>query len=266
MILEKVVDNIGTLTELKRIASAYVIDYRALSEAEIREALKKTGPQYYHEPNVRDALQRMLRGDSRDARILTSLILRNVLLNKDDFTCPKRETEDDVTAWEQSVIDDSNEDLIRKTSDRKEGLELFAFVVETAWQNNDSISSDEIHLIEKIRDRMRITLLEHRTIEAKLGKFPTAGNKIHNRSDIEDVRRLLQTQGLVFSIRDNNGEDFDIIPSEIAQVLRGIFGLELRDHAYRALLDCKYVRSKSYLSDLLKKLIWLLKKMPVLTS
>ena len=241
------------MTELKRIASAYVIDYRALSEPEIREALIKTGPQYYHEPNVLASLDRLLRSESRDTRILSSLLLRRVLLNKDDYTCPRREAEDDVAAWEQSVIDNSNEDLIRKTSERKQGVDLFSFVVETAWQNNDSISCDEINLIEKIRDRMKITECEHRTIEAKLGKFPTPGNRIHNRGDVEDVRRQLQTEGILFSIRDTNGDDFDVIPEEIASVIRGIMGIEMREHGYKALLDCKFVRSKSYLSDLLKR-------------
>lgn len=45
MKFEKSVQNIGTITELKRIASAYVIDYRNLDDAEIRKALIKTGPQ-----------------------------------------------------------------------------------------------------------------------------------------------------------------------------------------------------------------------------
>lgn len=253
MHLDKVVENIGTVTELKRISSAYVIDYRALSEPEIRQALKKTGPQYYHEPNLRTAISRLFRNDCRDTRILSSLILRHVLMHKDDFACLKRETEDRVTAWEQSVIDDSNEDITRKTSERKQSIDLFGFLVETAWQNNDSVSCDEINLIEKVRDRMKITEREHRIIEAKLGKFPTNDNRIHNRSDVEDARRLLQSEGLLFSIRDSSGDDFDVVPREIAVALRKIFGLELREHAFREILDCKYVRSKSYLTDLLKR-------------
>lgn len=251
MHLDKVVSNIGTVTELKRIASAYVIDYRALNEDEIKAALIKTGPQYYHEPNVKKTVEDLLANESRDVRILSSLIIRHVLLHKDDFTCPKKETEDCVTAWEQSVIDDSNEELARKSSDRTDALKLFSFLLDTAWQNNDDISRDEINLIEKVRDRMDITEREHRIIEAKLGKFPTNDNKIHNRTQIEDVRRLLHSSGLLFSIRDSSGEDYDIIPAEIASALRRIFGVELREHAYLALLDSKFVRSKPYLKDLL---------------
>lgn len=253
MQLDKVVDNIGTVTELKRVSSAYVIDYRALSELEIREALKKTAPQYYHQPNVEAAMSRMLRSDSRNTRILSSLILKKVLLNKDDFACLKRDTEDEVTAWEQSIIDNSNEEIVRKNSERRHSVELFEFLVDTAWQNNDSISCDENNLIEKIRNRMRITDQEHRTVEAKLGKFPTIGNRLHTRSEIEDVRRGLQSEGLLFSLRDSSGDDFDVIPEEIAVPMRKVFGVEMRDYGYRELLDTKYVRSKSYLSDVLRR-------------
>ena len=43
------VGSVGTSIELKRIASAYVIDYRNLSDDEIRLAIDKTAPQYFNE-------------------------------------------------------------------------------------------------------------------------------------------------------------------------------------------------------------------------
>ena len=45
MKLGQIVENISTITELRRIASAYVIDYRNLSDEELKGALIKTGPQ-----------------------------------------------------------------------------------------------------------------------------------------------------------------------------------------------------------------------------
>jgi hypothetical protein len=45
--IPKVVENIGTVLELRRIAKAYVIDYRNLTEDEIKAAIVKTAPQYY---------------------------------------------------------------------------------------------------------------------------------------------------------------------------------------------------------------------------
>ena len=60
MELVKAVDNAGTATERKRSASAYVIDYRGLSDDEIKVALKKTAPQYYFEDNVGTVLQELI--------------------------------------------------------------------------------------------------------------------------------------------------------------------------------------------------------------
>ena len=71
MNLAKAVENIGTVTELRRIASAYVIDYRNLSDVEIKAALIKTGPQYYFKENVQMALRELSLSDNRDHRILS---------------------------------------------------------------------------------------------------------------------------------------------------------------------------------------------------
>lgn len=154
MDIAKAVDNVGTITELKRIASAYVIDYRGLSDEELKAAVKKTAPQYYFRKNVAPVLQALSFNDDRNLRILSQLILTTVLLEKDDFMCPKRETEDEIISFEQAIVNRSNEDLLKKTPERSSDLELFKFVLETAWQHNDTISPDEKNLIEKVRTRL----------------------------------------------------------------------------------------------------------------
>ena len=254
MNIEKTVENIGTTLELKRIAKAYVIDYKNLSDEEIREAMKKTAPQYYFKDNVIKSLKRIFFSDDRDVRILSRLILKMIILNKDNFMCPKRETEDDIIDYEQSIINRSNEDILLKSSEKNKNMELFGFILDTAWQHNDSISVDEKNLLEKIKDRLKITDTEYHLLEAKLGKFPKQGNIPHIRDDIEKVRRCLQEEGLVFSLRDNDNTDFDIIPEEIAKTLREIFKIEIRKHGYRELLKCKYVRSKTHMQKILKKI------------
>ena len=253
MNLAKAVENIGTVTELRRIASAYVIDYRNLSEDEIKAALIKTGPQYYFKENLLMALRELSLSDNRDHRTLSCLMLKDILLHKDNFLCPKRETEDEIIALEQAVVNRSNEDLLRRSSERSRSIELFQFVVETAWQYNDSISPDEKNLIEKIKGRLKITDTEYRIIEAKLGQYPKAGNELHTRGEIEEVRRLMQTKGLIFSIRDNDNSDFDLVPDEVANTLRQIWNIQIRQHGYKELLKSKYVRSKKYLAAILSK-------------
>jgi hypothetical protein len=249
----KAVDNIGKVHELKRIASAYVIDYRGLSDDEIREALKKTGPQYYFQANVEKAIADCNLNSDRENRTLTPLLLKHTVLHKDNFMCPKRETESDIIAWEQSIIDRSNEDLVKPGSEKSKNLEFFRFILETAWEHNDSISPDEKNLIEKIRTRLKITETEYRIIEAKLAKFPKPENQVHSHGEIDETRRLLQSNGLLFSVRDADGTDYDVIPEEIAATLRTVFGVEMRRHGYREMAKHKIVRSKAHLIDSLKK-------------
>lgn len=253
MKLNKVVENIGTSIEVKRIASAYVIDYRGLDDSAIRAAISKTAPQYYYLSNVKEAIHTLFFSASRDHRTLSRIFLKEVLLNQDNYISSKKHTEDEIIAYEQSIIDRSNEDLIQKSSQRTHSIELFQFLVETAWEHNSSISLDEKNLIEKVRNRLKITETEYRIIEAKIGKFPKAGNDVHTRSEIEETRRLLQSKGIIFSIRNDDGTDFDIIPEEIAKTLRSLFGIELKRHGYQEMISYKYVRSKAYYFDILKK-------------
>ena len=249
----KCAHNVSTFTELKRIASAYVIDYRALSEAEIKEALVKTAPQYYYEENVRKALDAIAMGNDRNLRIIGPHLLKNVLMQRDDRMSPKKNTEEEVIKWEQEIVDRSNEDLLKKGSERSKDLELMQFVVQVAWEHNDDLSVDEKNLIEKIRERLKVTSSEFRVIEAKLGKFPKPSNVLHTRQDIEDVRRELQCRGLLFSIRDHDGVDYDVIPSEVAATIAKVLQIEMRNYGYSQLLRHKAVRSKGYIQDSLEK-------------
>lgn len=253
MNFDKAVDNIPLINDLKRIASAYVIDYRNLDEGEIREALKKTKPQYFHDGNIKETLEQLYFKSDRETRVLAPIFLREVLLNKDGHMCPQKETEDEIISFQQKMVDRSNEDIVRRAGDRREKVDLFRFVLETAWENNDEISTDEKHLIEKIRHRLQISDNEYRLVEAKLGKFPKADNVLHSRTEIEEVRRTLQSRGLLFSFRDSDGKTFDVIPTEVAAALRKELGLEIRRHGYREMLKVKYVRSKRYLMETLGK-------------
>lgn len=253
MKIKKAVENIGTQLELKRIASAYVIDYRNLEESEIRKALIKTAPQYYYDDNVQSAITSLFMNQDRNLRVLSKIFLKESLLNQDNYLQTKKETEDDIIEYQQSIIDRSNVDLFQKTNPRCKDLALFHFLVETAWANDDSLSVDEQRLIEKVQARMKITDAEFGIIEAKLGRYPKPGNELHSRGEIEEARRSLQAAGLVFSIRNDDGTDFDLIPEEIALSIRRVLGIEIKKHGYREMLAHKAARSKSYYLDILSK-------------
>lgn len=66
------VQGIRTLTELRRIAGAHVVDHRRLTDDELRAAILKVQPQYLHEETVRTSLYQSLYKDpENDTRVLS---------------------------------------------------------------------------------------------------------------------------------------------------------------------------------------------------
>ena len=228
-------DAIRTLTVLRRIAGAHVVDHRQLDDSELRAAIVKVKRQYFLEETVRSRLEQALYKEPRnDFRVLSSVILVDVLLDQYEFALPFNQTEERVIAFEQAIVNKSNEtellDLAagNKGSQRHQHIELYKFVLGVAWENENTKSPDEVNLLRKLRDRLSIAELDHRILEAKLGKYPKLSNELHTRTEIDEVRRYLQGIGLLFAIRQDNEADVDVIPEELAHVLRDVLGRELR--------------------------------------
>jgi len=260
MKFDDAVQAISRVLELRRISGAHVVDHRQLSNDELKAAIIKAKPQYLHEDTVRSNLETVLyKESSNDSRVLSRLILVDVLLNQYDFELPFGQTEEQVIAFEQSVVNRSNEiDLVdlactNSESPRHKNLELYNFVLQVAWDNENTKSPDEVNLLRKLRDRLRITEPDHRLIEAKLGKYPNPSNELHSRTDIHDTRSYLQRFGLLFATKRDDGADVDVIPEELATVIRNILGLELRVDSYRVLMSYKAVRRKAHLIEVLER-------------
>lgn len=248
-----IVPDISTLQDKKRIASQYVIDYRNLDESALDAALIKTAPQYYNTENVQIALDGLQFHPDRDVRILHKIILKTILLNRDNFSMSQRELDQAVIDLEQEIVNASNEELQYKSGDKNRNIELFRFTLEAAWDRNDDISPDEKNLIEKLRSKLQITDREYQILEAKLGKFPKERNEIHIRDEIKRCRLELQNCGLMLCFRSPDKTDYDVIPEETATALRKIWGIELKRHGYEVLANHKSVRNKQYVMDILDK-------------
>ncbi len=243
----------STKTDLKRFASAYVIDHRNLKDEELMPALDKVAPQYFHLPNVAKALHECRFGPQRDLRLITDVLLREVLLEADDHQMERGDAEDEVLRYEQSIVDAANEEPEKLKGDRARAMDLLGFLLEVAWDKDDDITPDEKNLIEKARERLGITDRERRILEARIGKFPRPGNAIHTRGEVNDARRQLQGRGLVPTVRGGDGADYDVIPEEISACLRELYGVGLRRYGYEQMLHDKRVRSKDYYREVLGK-------------
>lgn len=244
------VDSVSTFLDLKRFANEYVIDFKRLSFEELKAAVIKTAPQYSNEENIRKVIEFFELNPDRNTRILFNIIIRSILFNCDDFTESMKSLEDKVLTYEQSIVDMANEFSL---GDEVQNIDFYRYVVEAAWENNDDISVDEQNLLNKIKIKLGVSERHNQILEAQIGRFPTKGNVLHTKDDISIVRRLLQTKGIIISIRDSNGVDYDIIPEEIATTLRKIYNVDIKESSFRKLLESKYVKSKTYLTDILTK-------------
>ncbi len=237
------------ISDLKRLASEYVIDFRRLNIDELREAIAKTAPQYYNDENVRNTVKHFNLNQNRTVRVLFSVIVK-LLLNSDDFTLEAKILEDKVLSQEQEIVDLANEFDGDRISD---DLEFFKYVLEAAWEHNDDVSIDEQNLLNKIKAKLGISDIDYCVLEAHIGKYPNPNNELHTKGEINDVRRAMQAKGLLVPIKDSNGVLYDAIPSEIAAVLRKIYGIDIKKSSYEILLDSKYVKGKKYFSDIIAK-------------
>ena len=260
MRFDNTVEAIWRMAELRRIAGAHVVDHRQLSPEELKAAIIKAKPQYLDQATVLKNLEFALYQEPRtDFRVLSRLILIDVLIDQYDFGLPVSQTEERVIAFEQSVVNRSNEiDLVdlactNRASPRYQSLELYNFVLNVAWENENTKSPDEVNLLRKLRDRLRITESDHRLMEAKLGNYPKPLNELHSRTEINDVRKYLQGMGLLFAIRHDDDVDLDIIPEELAVGIRHILGLELRTDSYSALMTYRLLRRRAHLIDILSR-------------
>ncbi|MCD4775980.1 MAG: hypothetical protein K8S15_08000 [Candidatus Aegiribacteria sp.] len=258
MRFDEAINNIYPATVLKRIASAHVVDYRNLKEDELRDALLAVKPQYLHEETVSDSIEKaFFSSDNLCTRVLSKLILIDILTEQLGFGIPSDELEEKVVSMEQNIVDRSNEvelaDLAgSKNSDMFESLELYNFVLGVAWEHRNTKSPDEANLLRRLRTRLGITKGQHRILEAKLGKYPKANNELHSRSEIRDSRNILQKLGLLFQIRNDRGCYFDLIPEELAEVMKKLFKKEMRRDGYTIMIAYKAFRTKAVLQSILK--------------
>ena len=223
------VNNVSTFIDLKRLANEYVIDYKRLSYDELKAAMIKTAPQYYNQENVYNTIESLKLHEDESVRALLEIIIREVLLNEDNFSLCQKDLEDEVILYEQSILDRENEE---EELFEKENIKLLSYVIDAAWENNLAISADEQNLIYKLKKKLQILDDEYELIQAHRGIFPKHGNVLHTRDEIGAVRKLLQHRGILFVVRDSQGTDYDILPEEIADVIRTYYNVDIKKFSF----------------------------------
>lgn len=252
------VNNIPNITVAKRLASAYVADFRRLEIDELKEFLIKTAKQYTSYENIANRLEELKLDNNRTVRIIAPILLRDYLIDQDDFISSCKETDSSILSYEKQIVDEANDFDINKIS---KDLSLFKFMLDTAWAREEDISIDEKNLLEALRNYLSISIREQQILDAKSGRFPNLKNTLHTLDDIDTVRRTLQSKGLIVSIRNSDGLMCDMIPSDIAIQIRKYYNIEIRSYGYEKLIDYVVKKTnKQYLIDTVKKAIIYYKK------
>lgn len=245
------IEQIPNITIAKRIATAYVADYRRLGIEEIKEFLVKTAAQYTSKENIAKSLDELKLDSNRSVRIIAPVLLKNYLLDQDDFISHQKDSDAAVLEYEKSIVDESNNFDFSKIS---RDFALFRYMLDTAWAYNGDVSVDEKNLIEALRKYLNISIREQHILEAKAGRFPEESNRLHTLDDIDNARKALQAKGLLMCIKDSDGNMCDIIPSDIAAGIRAYYGIEIRSYGYEKLVDYVIKKTKkSYLLGIVNK-------------
>lgn len=245
------VSNSANINELKRVAGAYVEDCRRLDLPALKASLLKTEGQYTSYENVSKALDSLKLHENPAVRIIVPIFLKKWLLDQDDFMSTCKATEEAILNYEQSIIDASNNFDYKGMS---KDFALMKFLLDKAWEHGDDISVDEKNLIDEVRKYLNITEREQNMLEAKASRYPQKGNLLHTRSDADSVRKVLQSAGLIFYIKNSDGIPCDIIPEEIATCLRKYYDIEIKTYGYKQLLNhVTKITKKQYLIDIVSK-------------
>ena len=112
----KVIDLLPNVTVAKRVASAYVADHRRLEFDEVKECLVKTAKQYTSFENISNRLEEIKLDPNRAVRIIAPIMLRDYLLDQDDFISICKDTDSAILNYEKNIIDESNNFDLEKMS------------------------------------------------------------------------------------------------------------------------------------------------------
>lgn len=171
---------------------------------------------------------------SRTDRILSGEILR-ALLESPNGRATETDLIDQIRQYEEEIIERSTDDDALAYSNAR-SLDVYGTVLETALED-DVVSDDEFALLERLRTKLRLTRLEHKMLEARMGKFPKPGNELHSVSEIRDCLKRLQHEGIVFYCNKTEDDSIYVLPEENAPGVKEHLGFEMSRKAQELLYD-----------------------------
>jgi hypothetical protein len=237
-----------------RVLGRHLDSTRGLEDNDLAEIIKRDANKLSEKSRIETALTEL--DTSFQNGQLRNIIL-GVLLQEETYSIEENRLDEKVIQFEKSIVEKAEtfkpEDLKKSDPERWHQIDTYKIVLEAAFQDDNQISNDEARLLGVLRNHLEISWEDHWALTAALKRFPKAGCTLHTPDEINDIRKEMQRQGILWSYRDENNKTLDIFPQEIALVLREMAAIELQRTNYRRLLSHDSVRVGDLREFLVKK-------------
>jgi len=219
-----------TKSYLHRTIDSFTRDLPKPDEEKAREIIIRNAEELTDSDRIETVLSYH---DLYSERLLHTYILE-ALINRPNHAADETDVIDEVRQLEEGVIQDSKNPERFKYEDA-DALDILRAVLEVAIRD-ERVSSDELGLLRRLREKLGIQNRTARVLQAELGHFPKAGNRIHSPSEFRDALIDLQRRGVVFYCNKLDGGIY-VVPDEIVPGVRRALGIELSRKGWHALLQ-----------------------------
>ena len=221
-----------------RVLSRFLESMRGLEDDDLTNVIKKDAEKLADRNRILAALKKP---DSDFSRGQLKAIIFSTLLQEENFSIEENRLDVKVIEYEKELVKRSKSldltELRKRDLDRWHHYDTYRIVLDAAWNDDGIISSDEARLLNVLRTHLDISLEEHWLISALLKRFPKEKCALHTPDEINEARKELQRDGVLWSYRDENNHNIDVIPAEIAVTVRKEWaGQELQRTNYRRML------------------------------
>ena len=209
-------------SDLNRLAKDKIANYVGLPVEILRDELCKVLITYDH-------IKRKIQFRKPPGYTILDIIVR-----QGDCSVPIQEIKNLVQEEIKNVIEDAKSGEGLKESKQ---YNLYATMLKTGWDYQEDLLPPEANLLSALREYLNITRGEHRLLEAQLEVF-----KFSQSSFSREVEHFAR-EGIIFTHEANY-----IIPEEIVERIKEVWGIELDPEPYRRLLS--YMTSSQLYSAL----------------
>jgi|GEM_PF-253597 len=221
-----------------RILGRYLSSVRGLEDDDLTNVIRKDSQKLAEKVRI---VSSMIEPDPNFDRGQLKSIIFAILLQEETHSVDETRLDEKVIEFEKEIVKKAKslnlEDLRKQDPERWHHIDTYKIVLEAALQNDGSISADEARLLGVLRRHLSIAIDEHWSLSAALKKFPKEKCVLHTPDEVNEARKELQRDGVLWSYRDENNRNIDVIPFEIAEIIRReVAKQELQRTNYRRLL------------------------------